>query len=91
MLLNIYLWGALFTAMGALVASRRLAGIDAESPLSRAAVAAVAGALWPVLIVGIVQFVCIAGLVGAIRTRAVPATPHQQPLLREETPLAAGV
>ena len=90
MLLNVYLWGALVTAVGALMASYQFAGVEAERPLGRAAVAVVAGALWPVLVVGAAQFVAIAALVRVMRKRAEPAPFNEPPVLREE-PLLASV
>jgi hypothetical protein len=55
-MLMVYLCGALITAVAAIGGSIRFSAPQtAETPLTRVAVAVLAGAIWPVLVVGAVQ------------------------------------
>jgi hypothetical protein len=62
-----YLCGALVAAMGALAATRSSHQRTA-SPLTRVAPAVLVGLLWPVVVVGAVQAIGIALLVGRMKT-----------------------
>jgi predicted anti-sigma-YlaC factor YlaD len=63
----IYLCGVLVAAAGAAVAGDLFS--ERGVPFTaRAGVIVFAGVLWPVLLVGLLQLVCIAGLAAAVRT-----------------------
>jgi hypothetical protein len=69
MLLNVYLYGALVATLAALIAAYALyRGAEPRSPFTRAALAVVAGALWPLLAVGLVQLVLIMLVTEMVRT-----------------------
>lgn len=70
MLLNVYLLGWLVTAIGvgvALVAADRLCDRRRTGLLSVGSLAAFAGALWPVLVVGVVEMVAFRAVVETMR------------------------
>jgi hypothetical protein len=87
-LLIAYLCGALITAVGALIAANRFSDRRAAAPFSREAVAVLAGALWPVLAVGLMQVLIVVGLFRWMR--AAPAIePDNVPVRRELVPAAS--
>jgi hypothetical protein len=65
MLWQLYLCGALVTAVSASVATDRFS--EREEPLPRTGLIASAGVLWPVLLVGLMQLILIIGLAKATR------------------------
>jgi hypothetical protein len=65
MLWQLYLCGALVTAVGASVATDRFS--EREEPLPRTGLISLAGLLWPVVLVGLTQLILIAGLAKAMR------------------------
>jgi len=70
MLLNVYLIGSLVTAIGvggALVAANRLSDRRRSRLLSDGSLAVLAGALWPVLVVGVVEMLAIKAVVDTMR------------------------
>jgi hypothetical protein len=62
-MLTIYLLGVVVTAVGAYVQSRSLRDDRGPAPTKAFLVAALAGLLWPVVVLGVVQF----GLVVAVQ------------------------
>lgn len=58
-MLSIYLCGWLVTAIASVVLANAWAEDSMPSPLTRALLAVLAGPLWPAVIVGIAQGVCI--------------------------------
>jgi hypothetical protein len=62
---QLYLCGALVTAVGTPVATARFS--EREEPLPRAGLIALAAVLWPVVLVGLMQLILIAGLAKAMR------------------------
>jgi hypothetical protein len=66
MLLNVYLCGWVVTTIGTLVAVNRLP--DCRRPHL---LAALAGSLWPVLVVGVIELVAIVVLARSMRTAGV--------------------
>jgi hypothetical protein len=85
MLLNVYLCGWLVTTIGTLVAANRLSdrGMSRPRPLSLGSLAVLAGVLWPVLVVGVVELIAI--IVVVRRMRAASARQSDQaPMERDE-------
>ena len=79
MLLNVYLIGWLVTAIGvgvALVAADRLCDRRRSRLLSVGSLAAFAGAMWPVLVVGVVEMLAFKAVVETMRA----AHPERGPL-----------
>jgi hypothetical protein len=79
MLLNVYLIGWLVTAIGvvgALVAANRLSDRRRSHLLSDGSLAVLAGALWPVLVVGVVEMLAIKAVVETMRAASAPLS-HQ--------------
>jgi len=70
MWLNVYLCGLLITTIAALAAAEQVSGFDRPSARVSLGVGVVAGALWPVVIAGLVEVASI-GLI-ARRWRAAP-------------------
>lgn len=66
MLLNVFLCGWVITTIGTLVAANRLS--DRRRPQL---LAVLAGALWPVLVVGVIELIAIAVLARSMRTAGV--------------------
>ena len=62
---QLYLCGALITAVGASVATDRFS--EREEPRHRTGLIPLAGVLWPVVLVGLMQLILIAGLAKAMR------------------------
>ena len=62
---QLYLCGALVTAVGASVATDWFS--EREEPLPHAGLIALASVLWPVMVVGLVQLITIAGVAKAMR------------------------
>ena len=82
MLLNVYLIGWLVTAIGvvgALVAANRLSDRRRSRLLSDGSLAVLAGALWPVLVVGALEMLAINAVVDSMR--AASARPSNQALI----------
>jgi hypothetical protein len=69
LLWQIYLYGALIAAAGTSVAAD-LFSVDHSSPKRHTGLTLVAGLLWPVLLIGLLQFACISVLGKALRTRS---------------------
>lgn len=69
MWLTVYLCGWLFATIGALAVAERVSGGESPSAHVSLGVGVVAGALWPVVIAGLVQMAAIALI--ARRWRAV--------------------
>jgi biotin transporter BioY len=68
MWLNVYLCGWLVTAVISLVFANESRELRIAPPLTRGVVAVIAGALWPVLVVGILELACIVLLANKLRT-----------------------
>jgi hypothetical protein len=85
LLWQVYLCGALVTAAGASVAADLFSEPDVPSA-TRKGVIVYAGVLWPVLLVGLLQLICIAGLAKAMSTalaaRHVSRLEAQRPRIR---------
>jgi hypothetical protein len=64
MLWQMYLCGALVSLVGALVATNRFC--EREEPVPRTGLIALAAVLWPVVLVGLMQLILIAGLAKAM-------------------------
>ena len=71
MLLNVYLCGWLVTTIGALVAANGLSDRRRPQLPTQGWLAVLAGALWPVLVVGVIQLIAIAVLARSMRTASV--------------------
>ena len=76
------MWIALYLAVGIVAAgitwhvSHRFQSLDAPSEAVRAAAALLAGALWPIVVVGVVQLQALRYVARKLRTRRVePAEP----------------
>ena len=76
------MWIALYLAVAIVVAavtwhvSHRFQALDAPSEAVRAAAALVAGALWPLVVVGVIQLQVLRYIARKLRTRRVkPAEP----------------
>jgi hypothetical protein len=82
MLLNVYLWGTLVTAVGTLVAAYALYKGAEAGLFSRAGLSIVAGALWPLLAVGLVQTLIIM-LVTEMARRDIARHSEQAPPSRD--------
>jgi hypothetical protein len=78
MLLNVYLCGWVVTTIGTLVAVNRLP--DRRRPHL---LAVLAGALWPVLVVGVIELVAIVVLARSMRT-AGASHAHQAAMERDD-------
>ena len=76
MLLNVYLGGWLVTTIGALVVATRVSDRRRSGLLSLELVAVFAGALWPVLVVGVVELLAIVAVIKVMR--AASARPSDQ-------------
>lgn len=76
MLLNVYFGAWLVTTIGALVVATRLSDRRRPGLLCRGLVAVLAGALWPVLVVGVVELLAIVAVMKMIR--AASARPSDQ-------------
>ena len=70
MWLNVYLCGLLIATIAALAAAEQVSGVDRPSARVSLGVGVVAGALWPVVIAGLVQVASIVLI--ARRWRAAP-------------------
>jgi biotin transporter BioY len=68
MWVNAYLCGWLVTAIVALIVANESREIRVASPLTRAVVATIAGALWPVLAVGLFELAFVMWLAQKLRT-----------------------
>lgn len=84
MLLNVYLCGWLVTTIGTVVAANRLCDprMSPQSPV-RGSLAVLAGVLWPVLVVGVVELIAVAVLARRMRTDNVSHS-DQAPMQRDE-------
>ncbi|MBV8787962.1 MAG: hypothetical protein JOZ00_14895 [Mycobacterium sp.] len=71
LLWQIYLYGALIAAAGTSVAAD-LFSADHSSSKHHTGLTLLAGMLWPVLLIGLLQFGCISILGKAMRTRSTP-------------------
>jgi hypothetical protein len=69
MWLNIYLCGLMLTTVIAVVFANESREIRIATPLTRGVVAVIAGALWPVLVVGVLEMACIVWLANKLPTR----------------------
>jgi hypothetical protein len=79
---QIYLCGALVTLVGASIAAYRLSEPDVPAA-ARAGAIVIAGVSWPVLLVGLLQLLCVAGLAKAVRsTRVSPVQSYFEPQLQ---------
>jgi spore maturation protein SpmA len=75
---QIYLCGAVVTLVGASMAADRLT--EPDVPLAaRAGAIVIAGVSWPVLLVGLLQLLCIAGLAKVLSTRVSPVQSYFEP------------
>src|ERR1700694_2713089 len=72
MLLNVYLCGWLVTTIGALVAVNRLSDRRTSRSLSLGSLAVLAGVLWPVLVVGVVELIAIVLVARRMRAASAP-------------------
>jgi nitrate reductase NapE component len=79
MLLSVYLCGWLVTTIGALVAADR----RRSRPLSVGLLAVLAGVLWPVLAIGVVELIAIVVLARMIRAASARQS-DQAPMERDE-------
>jgi nitrate reductase NapE component len=78
-LLNVYLCGWLVITIGALVATDR----RRSRPLSVGLLAVLAGVLWPVLAIGVVELIAIVVLARVIRAASARQS-DQAPMERDE-------
>lgn len=69
LLWQFYLYGALIAAAGASVAAD-LFSDDFSSPQRHTGLTVIAGLLWPVLLVGLLQYGCITVVGRAVRARS---------------------
>lgn len=69
LLWQIYLYGALIAAAGASVAADLLSD-EYSSPQRHTGLTVIAGVLWPVLLIGLLQYACISVLGRALRDRS---------------------
>ena len=83
MLLNVYLCGWLVTTIGALVAANRLSDRRRSRPLSVGLLAVLAGVLWPVLAVGVVELIAIVVVARGMRAASARQS-DQAPMERDE-------
>lgn len=67
MLLSAYLIGAVVTATGALVVAESLGDGRMPRPRRRGSLAVLAGALWPVLLIGLVQLAAVAAVAKSMK------------------------
>jgi hypothetical protein len=70
-MLIVYLSGWLITTSIAVIATAMIAAGRELRPVSRGWLAVLAGALWPVLVIGATQFVAIAMLARSIRAASL--------------------
>ena len=78
MLLNVYLCGWVLTTIGTLVAVSRLP--DRRRPQL---LAILAGALWPVLVVGVIELIAIVAVARTMRAASARQS-DQAPMERDE-------
>ena len=71
LLWQLYVYGALIAAAGTSVAAD-LFSAEYSSPKRHTGLTLLAGVLWPVLLIGLLQFGCISVLGKALRTRSTP-------------------
>ena len=83
MLLNVYFGAWLVTTIGALVVATRLSDRRRSWRLSHGLVAVLAGALWPVLVVGVVELLAIVAVMKAIRGASAHPS-DQTPKVQED-------
>jgi hypothetical protein len=69
LLWQFYLYGALIAAAGTSVAAD-LFSADHSSPKRHTGLTVIAGVLWPVLLIGLLQYACISVLGRALRARS---------------------
>jgi len=83
MLLNVYLCGWLVSTIGALVAAHWLSDRRMSRLLSRGSLAVLAGVLWPVLVVIVVELIAIVVVARWIRAAGARQS-GQAPMDRDE-------
>ena len=81
LLWQIYLGGALVAATGASVAADLFSDPDVPTT-SRTPVIVFAGVVWPVLLIGLLQMICIGGLAKAMSTALAPRHVSRRPAAR---------
>jgi hypothetical protein len=76
MLLDVYLFGWLVTTIGVLIAANRLS--DRRRPRLRCvgSLAVLAGAIWPLLVVGVVEVLAIVAVAKAMRAASAGPSDH---------------
>ena len=79
MVATLYLFGAFLGAAVAVVFAKS-AGGQSRAPVP-ASVVAIAAALWPLLIIGLLQLLAIHGIARAVRARVQPIPDHLPPEL----------
>jgi hypothetical protein len=79
MLLNVYLCGWVVTTIGTLVAANRVSS-DRRRPQL---LAVFAGALWPVLVVGVIELIAIVAVAKTMRAASARQS-DQAPMERDE-------
>ena len=87
MLLSAYLYGWLFAMIGVLGAAAPASDVPRPGPLTRGFVAMLAGALWPVVAVGLVEIALI--WASASTTRAFDARRSRHAWEQRDKTLAA--
>ena len=81
LLWQIYLGGALVAATGASVAADLFSDPDVPTA-TRTPVIVFAGVVWPVLLIGLLQMICIGGLAKAMSTALAPRHVSRRPAAR---------
>lgn len=74
-----YLAMAVFVAAVALVAAGWFRDLHVAAPDRPGVTAAVAGLLWPIVLVGIVELLAVIGLRSSFRSRVQPVAPRHSP------------
>jgi hypothetical protein len=82
-LVNVYLCGWLVTTIGAFTAANKVPDRRRPQLLTQLWIAVLAGALWPILVVGVIQVIAIAVLARSNRTASVSHA-DQAPMTRDE-------
>jgi hypothetical protein len=81
--MTIYLIGIALTALGAYVHSVGVRDDDVPAPNSELVLAVLAGLVWPIVLVGVAQFVAFIGIQRLARRFFPLAAPEETPCLDE--------
>jgi hypothetical protein len=79
----VYLCGWLVTTVGVAITATHFSDREMSRPLSVGSLAVLAGALWPVMVIGVMELLAIAAVAKGMRTRRTLRS-ENAPTEREE-------